>query len=245
MSILFRILLVTLLFSACSSDRIDKNVFRIGIDPTWYPIDFAAQEQYVNGFVSELLLEISLYTGITFERVEANWDALVDGLQKHRYDAILSALSPYNYNTANFDFSEKFLSIGPVLIVPKSSNIHSLKEMDSGLIGVQTPFTLAQYPNVMMRSYGSIPELLNALANGEVDGVLLDKLVADSYVRDLYSGKLKVVGEPLTNAGLRFILLKGQRSKEMKLIRQSLKAFIKDKKLTALLKKWQIYSQAT
>jgi ABC-type amino acid transport substrate-binding protein len=75
--------------------------------------------------------------------------------------------------------------------------------------------------------------------NGEIEAAVLDRLPAAAYVRDLYNGKLKIVGEPLTNAGLHAVTKKDSGH----FIDSFNKAIAKMKKkgvLDSLEKKWQL-----
>lgn len=236
------------LLSSCGSQSAkDSRVIRIGIDPDWYPVNFGPQGSYVNGFVEELLLDISKSTGIPFERIEANWDSLYDGLKRKQYDAVFSSLPQYNFTLAEYDFSPNFLNLGPVLIVPLASSLSSLDQATGARIGIINGdvaiSVLSEYPNVLIRdSYTSIPDLLAAVASGEIQGALLEAVPAVSYVTDLFSGVLRIATPPLNDAGLHLVALKGEQSRFVKQFSQSIEAMQKNKSLQTLLQKWRLAS---
>lgn len=228
---------------SCSSDG-KSGAVRIGIDPYWYPIDFGQQESYVNGFTEDLLLEVARHSGLHFERITANWDNLLDGMREKKYDAIITSLPPYEFNTAKYDFSETILDLGPVLIVPVNAAQTELSKMGGELVGVVTGdpavLQLQKYPDIIIRNYNSIPELLNALTAGDIEGALLNRIPAANFVSDLYAGKLKIASSPMTDAGLRLVLPKGKQQHFLTLFNKSLSSLNKKKKLKALLKKWNL-----
>lgn len=243
----FIILFLFLLLQGCSSGNQSKaNVFRIGVDEEWYPIDFGAQQDYVNGFVEDLLIEIANYSGIKFEKISVNWDVLLEGMHNKKYDAVLSSLPPYNFNLAKYDFSQNFLDLGPVLIVSTGAAHRKLKQMKGELVGVLTgdpAFLLFQgYPEVVVRYYPTIPDLLNALVAGEIQGGLLNQIPAVNYIQDLYAGKLAIASSPMTDAGLHLVALKGRKEFFVRAFDKNLAALKKKKKLQALLQKWQLSS---
>lgn len=217
---------------------------RLGIDPHWYPLDFGAQAPYVNGFVEELLVDIAAYNGIEFECVEANWDSLFSGMEEKKYDAVLTSLSPYNFNLARYDFSENFLKLGSVLLVAADSSRLNLDQMHGELVGllVGDPAILqvSKHPSVLVRSYETIPDLLEALAHQEIEGAILDRMEAIAYMRDLYAGKFMIAGPSLIDAGLHLVTLKGKHRNLVKTFNKSLQFFTKRKKLEALQAKWQL-----
>jgi polar amino acid transport system substrate-binding protein len=217
---------------------------RIGIDPEWYPIDFGPQQAYVNGFTEDLLLEIAGYSGIEFERVDANWDTLLEGIWGKKYDAVITSLPPYIFNVAKYDFSHNFLDLGPVLIVPVNARHTELSQMKGELVGVITgdpaSLLLQKYPDVILRNYPSIPDLLGALANGEIEGALLNRIPAVNYIADLFAGQLKIASPPMTDAGLHLVAAKGKHEPLIKAFDRSIDQFKKKKKLQTLLKKWNL-----
>ena len=239
------IFLLALVLHGCGCGSSNRNsVLRIGVDEQWYPLDFGPQQAYVNGFTEDLLLEIARYSGILFEKVGANWDTLLEGIADKRYDAVLTSLPPYPFNRAKYDFSHDFLELGPVLIVPTSSKHKDLGDMKGELLGLITgdpaALLLDKYPEVILRNYASITDLLNAVANGEIEGALLNRIPAVNYVNDLYANRLKIASAPLTKEGLHLVTAKGKQERLLKAFDRSLDHFQRKKKLSALLKKWNL-----
>lgn len=228
-------------FCGCSKER---TVLRVGIDPTWYPLDFDAQQPLVNGFIEDLLREVSNYSGMRIERIEANWDSLLDGVREKRYDAVLTSIPPYNFNLAKYDFSKNVLDLGPVLILQERTNAGSLDDLSHELVGIiaggEASLILQKHAEIFMRSYPSVTAMLDALTDGDIKGALLDRLVASSYVRDLYAGALKISGQPLSPKGLHLAVVKGQQKHALELFDKSLEHLQKKKKMQAMLAKWQL-----
>lgn len=228
--------------SGCGSGN--SKEIRIGIDTNWYPQNFQDKQFYVNGFVDELLLEISRHSGMTFQRVNANWDSLFEGLKRRRYDSVLSSMPAYNFNEAKYDFSRNFLSIGPVLVTPVPSAAHHLDEMSNKVVGMlgnsQVQLLLQKYPNVLTRTYDTASELFDAAANLNVEGIVVDRLIAVGYVRGAYAKKLKISDSYLNDMGLHLVTLKGDPSGAVKVFNKSIQYLIKKKKLQKMLKKWQL-----
>lgn len=235
---------VVVLVCSCSCGTGKSSRIRLGIDPHWYPLDFGSQTPYVNGFVEELLVDIAAYHGIEFECIEANWDSLFSGMENKKYDAVLSSLSPYNFNLARYDFSENFLNLGATLLVPIDSTRSSLDQMNGELLGllVGDPSILQvqKYPDIIVRTYQTVPDLLDALADQEIEGAILDRIEAINYMRDLYANKFMVAEASLTEAGLHLVTLKGQHRNLVKMFNKSLQFFTKKKKLETLQAKWQL-----
>lgn len=233
---------MVILFSACGSQG--GRAVRIGVDSTWAPIDFEELQPYVNGYVEEFLLEVARYSGLEFEKVPANWDTLFDGMREGKYDAVLSSMPPYVFNAAKFDFSENFLDLGPVLITSSDESYKNLSSLSGELVGVlsdsPTVLLIERHPKIIIRSYSSIPDVLNAIVDGEIEAALLDRLPAVAFVRDLYAGKLKIASDPLTDVGLHLVTPKGKMHRLMQSFNNALSTFKKKKKLEAFQKKWNL-----
>jgi ABC-type amino acid transport substrate-binding protein len=227
----------------CSSQG-EKSVLRIGVDPGWYPIDFGPQQSFVNGFIEDILLEMAQYNGISFQKVNGNWDNLLEGIGRGKYDAVLTTLPRYSFHLAKYDFSRDCLSLGPVLIVRMGSSQVSLKDMTGEMVGVVSGdpagLILLAYPEVIMREYSSIPELLNAVAQGALQGALLNQVPAVTYVSDLYSEQLQVVSPPLNEEGIHLITAKGKHERLIEMFDNTLTFLQKKKKLDPLFKKWNL-----
>ena len=236
---MLRLLILVLLACGCGGGSM-RGTMRIGVDTTWYPLNFGSETPLVNGYTEDFLLEMARYSGMQFELISANWDTLVSGLQEKKYDAILTSMPPYEYNVAKFDFSSNYLELGPVLIVPVDSQKEALSKMNGDRVGIvandQTALILEKYPTIMIRSYNTIPDLLNAVAAGEIHGALLAQIPATNYLRDLYAGKLKIASGPMTDAGLHLVASKGR----MGPFNKTLDALRKRKVIDTLLKKWQL-----
>ncbi len=240
---LFLCLLIAL--TACSSGGQGRlGTFRIGIDPTWSPLNFDTQQAYVNGYTEDLLLEIAEYNGVAFEKISANYDTLLEGLKKGQYDAILTSMPPFEFNTARYDFSQNFLETGLVLITSQDSKYAKVKDLSNHLVGIITGspavLVLEKNPSIIIRSYSSFPDALNAVMNGEIEAAVLDRLPASAYVRDLYNGKLKIVGKPLTKAGLHAIANKDS-GHFIDSFNKTIEKMKKKGVLDSLEKKWQLY----
>jgi polar amino acid transport system substrate-binding protein len=226
------------IFYGCSN--FSSSSFRIGIDPSWYAEDFGSQTAYVNGYTEDLLLEMSRYSGMQFELVKTSWDDLLDGLRQKKYDAVITNLPRYDSHLAKYDFSENFLNLGPVLIVPAKAQKNTLEKLGNDLVGIvmndRSEEVLAKYPGIIVRSYPSIPELLDAVAKGEIEGAVLAQIPALNYVSDLYANVLEISGAPLTDAGIHLVGPKGG----INAFNKNLSSLRKKKVLEKLQEKWAL-----
>lgn len=216
------------------------------MDPSWYPLNLEGRENNLTAFSTDLLLEIAKLEKLSLTKNTLSWDALLDSLQKGQCDAILFSMQPHPFLEANYSFSPLYLQTGPVLVVPIDSPIHALGGLSGKELAVQPDFAdsplFNPYPDILVRTYSSIPEALNALAEGSVDGALIDTLLASPYVHDLYKSTLKIITPPLTQEGLRLISLKNHSPELMKKFEQGLTKLQQSGRYQELLTKWNLPS---
>ncbi|MFI5334272.1 MAG: substrate-binding periplasmic protein [Chlamydiales bacterium] len=240
-SLLF-FLLLSLLFNACGKPE-HKREWKIAFDPSWYPLDLMGREKQLQGFTTDLLHEWGKVEKLKILMVQDNWDTLISNLQKKESDAILSSLQPYLFYEKQFDFSEPFLLTGPILVVPAESNSKSLEEFSGKEIAVisgsQADLSIEKYPGIIIRYYEAIPDAFNAILTGQVDGAVVGVLPAAAYCQDLYQGKLKVVGHPLTAQGLRLITLYNEAPLLIESFNTMLKELKKSGKYAKIARKWK------
>lgn len=235
--------LVVLLLLLCSCGKSHRPSYEIGIDPLWYSVQVQGKEANLTGFSGELLVEIADIEKINFSKINMNWDNLVQGLQQGKYPAILSSMQPYVFLEKQYDFSDPYLLTGPVLVVTTDTSFDSLDKLSGKEVAVVTgemtsTFVLEKYPGIIFRSYTSIPLALNAVADGIIEGAIINNLMAQAYVHDIFAGKLKVATAPLNDDGLRLITLHGKAPELIRAFNDGLSTLKKNKTYDSLLTKW-------
>lgn len=240
----YLLLLLAFFFTGCGcGGQNPRTVYRVGIDPNWGPLDFGNQQPYVNGYTEELLLQMARYHGVAFKKSTGDNAKLIAGLKKGRYDAVLTSMPPYEFNKAKFDFSQNFLNTGLVLVMNEEAKYSDLSDLSDELVGIVTNSPAAliveKNPKVIIRTYSSIPETLDAIVAGEIEAAVLPRLPVFAYVRDLYNEKLKIAPEPLTKEGLHAIAKKGSGS-FIRMFNKSIERMKKKHSLESLEKKWQL-----
>lgn len=237
------------LFYGCHTPSSPLHEKKIGVDPSWFPLSIPGRENNVTGFSTELLKEIGKSENLHITKVTVNWDDLVDGLKKNKYDGILSSIPPYVFNKKIYDFSELYLLTGPVLIVAADSNINSLKKTNGKEIAVlpetKGALLLEKFPGAIIRNYDSIPKALNDVVKGTVDGAIIDILSAVAYCLDLYKEKIKIVTDPLTDEGLRLLTLHDEDDSLIRRFNRGLDKLKSSGAYEKLLVKWNLQEKCS
>ena len=231
--------------TACSC-TMKKKEQRVGVDPSWYPLDLPQRYPNITAFSTDILKGIGKIEHIPFIKVTMSWDNLMSGLKKGEYEAILSSMPPYIFNEKIFDFSQVYLPLGPVLVVPANSPITSIKGLDGKRIATlpdtEGALILETQPNILIIPYDSIPNALADIVNETIDGALIDILTASAYCEDIYHGQLKVATPPLNDAGLRLITLHNQDPTLITSFNKGLTQLKRSGEYDKLLSKWGLLS---
>lgn len=231
-----------LLFSTSCIGR--SKPYTIAVDKNWYSLVLDGQASFLNGFITDLLLEITKENKVEIRLISVNWDDIFDGLNKKKYEAVLSPLEPYNFNLAKFDFSSDIISTGYALVISKNQNYKSLADMLEKRVGYingsDSLVMLQKYLKILDVGYDSAAIMLTDITRTKLDGAVLSIIPAYKYVNDLFYNDLKLVFPPLDNQAIRLITLKNQNAHLMKMFNKSLDKLKKNKKLAALKEKWQM-----
>lgn len=218
--------------------------FQIGVDPSFFPLELDLQAARVYAFTSELLREISQAKNIELVRINQSWDNLIDGLERGRYQGAFSIASPNLINNTRFSFSDPYLNVGPVLVVPKEFAPTSLDRFSGQVVAMEKSDPLLElmthYPNVEFLFYDSVPQTLENIAHGRIHGGLIPILLASAYVRDLFHDSLTISSGVLTNQAIRLITKKGENKELIALFNEGLREVHKNGVYQKLLDKWNL-----
>lgn len=229
-------LLLLALLCCCGSKNHPQ---RVALDPSWHPLDLEDRNAQLVGFSTEILQKVSKKLPLAKITTDAHY--LLEDLLQGKYEAALSSFPPYNFNKDRFDFSESYLMLGPVIVVNKSSDISSIKQLKGKAVGVLSDanaLLVESVPNVLIHQYTSKAQALEDITSGVLDAALIDMLSAYAYCEDLYQNKLKVGSLPLTNEALRLITARGKNGSLIKAFNKEIHQLKQSGEYQKMLDKW-------
>lgn len=185
-----------------------SGTLRVGIDPTYPPFDIVENGQ-VSGYDAALTEAIARELGVTVEFKTLALDTLYDALIAGNVDMLISALPPIPERQADALYSVPYYQSGQVLVVRSGDNgIGSVGDLQGKKVGVELGSNADTEARRLQRStapgmrlhsvYHSPEEVLDALANGEVDAAITDNTSAQTYLA-AHPGTLNVLSPPLTD----------------------------------------------
>lgn len=225
------LLLLLVIVSSCASAPSER--YKIGYDPTWYPLNLYGKVNAVTAFVETLFQKVEKKADVNFALTESSPLELLFNLEDGLFDGILSSLAPEGESLEKYDFSDPILLIGPVLVVKSDSQLKTLSDFKEKILALSTYDSTAalmaqKYPGVVMKNYNDMIVALEDVANGIIDGALVSRLEAEALIPAQFANQLMIATAPLTNEGIRLVTLKGEQGKLLSTFNQSFKVVEKE-----------------
>lgn len=180
----------------------DESFITIATDAPYPP--FATFDEFgtVSGFDAELADSILSRTGYRYEFVVTNFDGMLESVANGEFDMAMSALAKPE-TIPGIAYSDPYLEVGQVLVVlaneQEITNYSSIPPgvpigvLADSVIGQQAAARIAGIPATDLQYYDSPAAALQALIDGQVNGVILDHENAENYTRTHYE-QLKIAG---------------------------------------------------
>ena len=196
----------------------DANVLRLGIDPTYPPMDVKMPDGTVTGFDVDLANEICRRIAMHCQWVEMEFSGMIPALQARKIDAIISSMAITEKRMQQIAFSTKLFQFKSRLIAKTGAPVTvSAEGLRGKRIGVQSGTQFETYAQknwqpggVEVVAYQSQEGVFEDLMAGRLDAALLGSVEADNGFLKTPRGKgFGFVGGPLemgdhgTGIGLR------------------------------------------
>ncbi|WP_144151678.1 transporter substrate-binding domain-containing protein [Paraburkholderia sp. BCC1885] len=200
------ILVAALSFSSAAFAN-DGATLRLGIDPSYPPMDAKAPDGSVKGFDVDLGNEICRRIHAHCQWVELEFSGMIPALQARKIDAIMSSMAITARREQQILFSSKLFQFKSRLVAKQGSGLSDAPAALAGKqIGVQSGTQFESYAQahwaaagVNVVAYKSQDEVFADLINGRLDGALLGTVEADQGFLRTPAGKgFGFVGAPLS-----------------------------------------------
>ncbi|ADQ13983.1 basic amino acid ABC transporter substrate-binding protein [Halanaerobium hydrogeniformans] len=200
--ILVLMLLVFAVFAFSFSAYAETYV--VGTSAGFPPFEYVEDGEIV-GFDMDLITEIGNRQGFEVEFRDISFDSLIPALTTGSIDIIAAAMTITEERAEVLDFSDPYYSANQAVLVHEDSEEGLTILFGDNDIGVQTGTTgdiwvqdhLVE-PGILtgnVRNYDSFVLVIRDLANQNIDGVVLDKPVGETYSQ---GNPVKVVAEIIT-----------------------------------------------
>ena len=216
----------------------DASVLVMGTNATFKPFEYKEGGQVV-GFDVDLAREIAKDLGAELKIEDMSFDGLLPALEGGRIDIAVAGMSVTEEREKNALFSEPYYQATQRIIVPEDSKIFNKSGLIGKKIGVQLGTTgdilASEIKGAKVIQFPAAPNVLQELASGRVDAVILDDAPANQYIV-AFPG-LKILGSAIGNESYAIAMKKSNTTLKEN-INQSINRMKEDGRMDTLLKKY-------
>jgi len=217
----------------------------VACDAAWPPMEFVDENKEIVGFDIDLMTAIAEEMGFEFEFKNVAWDGIFAGLEAGDYDAIMSSVTIRDDRLEKYDFSDPYINAGQITVVrADETEIQGPEDLPGKTVGAQIgttgAFAIQDIEDTTLKEYDNIDLALLDLVNGNIDAVVTDTPVAADFAlaSDQFRGKLKIVGEPMTEEFYGVVVRKGEMQDFIAAFNEGLKKVQQSGVYDELYNKW-------
>ena len=186
-------------FSAAQAQ--DAMKLKIGTEGAYPPFNNLTADGKLEGFDIDIANALCAAMKADCELVTQDWDGIIPALQAGKFDAIIASMSITAERKEKVDFSRKYYSTPPAILVPKDSAISDVtpealkgKSLGTQASTVHFNYAEAKYGESEVKGYPTAQEYQLDVANGRVDAVMDDVMVMKGFLATPEGACCKIVG---------------------------------------------------
>ena len=164
---------------------LDEGKLILGLDASFPPMGYTDEDGSIVGFDIDVAQAVCDRLGIELVKQPINWDEKEDLLNSGEIDCIWNGMSVTAARAEAMNLSDPYMKNEMVFVVPESSAIKTISDLDGKSVGVQLGSTAeeileAQMPDSSLTVTPAEDNvtLLKNLEQGRFDAVFLDSIVA-------------------------------------------------------------------
>ena len=197
----------TMAAAAAMIPCLNNGVALVASDTTYPPFESVdTKTNAIVGFDVDLMAAIGKSQGFTPKFVTENFDTIFTKLAQGNYDMVMSAVTITADRAKTVNFTNPYYPSGQSITVRSAdkAKYSGVTDLAGAKIGVQKGTTGEDYANntvknATVKSYDTAPEAMQALANKDVDVVIIDTPVALNIVATQPTLNLVVTKGDLTD----------------------------------------------
>lgn len=217
----------------------------VGSDTTYPPFETVNEQGEIVGFDVDVLNAICERINCVAEFRTTAWDGIFPALANGEFDMVASGVTITPERDRIVDFTDPYYEVTQAIAVRVEDEDLTLEDFESGdlVLGAQTGTTNAITAERIvgrerLRLYDNFNTAVQALLNGDVDGVMLDDVAAEAFVQQ-YAGDLVVnIREVESGDELGFVVPEGDPLVED--LNAGLAMIREDGTLDQLVQKWLV-----
>ncbi|WIL27014.1 ABC transporter permease subunit [Staphylococcus aureus] len=171
----------------------ERGELRVGLSADYAPMEF---EHTVNGKTEYAGVDIGLAKKIAKDNnlklkiVNMSFDSLLGALKTGKIDIIISGMTSTPERKKQVDFSDSYMMTKNIMLVKKDkvNEYKDIKDFNNKKVGAQKgteqeKIAQTEIENASITSLSRLPDVILALKSGKVEGAVVEKPVAEAYLK--------------------------------------------------------------
>lgn len=171
----------------------ERGELRVGLSADYAPMEF---EHTVNGKTEyagvdiDLAKKIAKDNNLKLKIVNMSFDSLLGALKTGKIDIIISGMTSTPERKKQVDFSDSYMMTKNIMLVKKDkvSEYKDIKDFNNKKVGAQKgteqeKIAQTEIENAFITSLSRLPDVILALKSGKVEGAVVEKPVAEAYLK--------------------------------------------------------------
>ncbi len=171
----------------------ERGELRVGLSADYAPMEF---EHTVNGKTEyagvdiDLAKKIAKDNNLKLKIVNMSFDSLLGALKTGKIDIIISGMTSTPERKKQVDFSDSYMMTKNIMLVKKDkvNEYKDIKDFNNKKVGAQKgteqeKIAQTEIENASITSLSRLPEVILALKSGKVEGAVVEKPVAEAYLK--------------------------------------------------------------
>ena len=164
-----------------------NGTITVAIDSSAMPFVYLKNNQFV-GFDVEFITGFAKEYGYNIKFENVAFAAILGGVQSEKYDLGISGITITEERRESMDFSDVYHVEDLAVIIRSEAGANDLSQFNTATLGVVTGslyggYSREQFPNAKIKEFNNFSDVLVALKQGKVDGIMLDKPNFNSVAR--------------------------------------------------------------
>ncbi|EOA9690455.1 ABC transporter permease subunit [Staphylococcus aureus] len=171
----------------------ERGELRVGLSADYAPMEF---EHTVNGKTEyagvdiDLAKKIAKDNNLKLKIVNMSFDSLLGALKTGKIDIIISGMTSTPERKKQVDFSDSYMMTKNIMLVKKDkvNEYKDIKDFNNKKVGAQKgteqeKIAQTEIENASITSLSRLPDVILALKSGKVEGAVVEKSVAEAYLK--------------------------------------------------------------
>lgn len=171
----------------------ERGELRVGLSADYAPMEF---EHTVNGKTEyagvdiDLAKKIAKDNNLKLKIVNMSFDSLLGALKTGKIDIIISGMTSTPERKKQVVFSDSYMMTKNIMLVKKDkvNEYKDIKDFNNKKVGAQKgteqeKIAQTEIENASITSLSRLPDVILALKSGKVEGAVVEKPVAEAYLK--------------------------------------------------------------